>query len=280
MFLELHSHSWYSKGKILGEENRASPIEMVKEARLRGLDGIAITDHNSFKSWGSLKKLKFDDFVIIPGEEISTTQGHLLALGITEEIKPEQDVFETMDKIHQQGGISIAPHPFDLAKKGIKDLSRFTDGIEVFNSMCLDKFANLRALKYAEKFNKPMVAGTDAHQKEWVGSGITKINCDFDLDIVLKELISGNARLKKRYVSVKDMTDWYLARLNKEPSKALAYMNKNQQGFLKKALTRSLMKHAKRENIYSQGLVTSLSNLSLAGSITHSFFVNFPKCLI
>ncbi|RLI99240.1 MAG: hypothetical protein DRP06_03825, partial [Candidatus Aenigmatarchaeota archaeon] len=259
--------------------NQASPVEMVKEARLRGLDGIAITDHNSFKSWDSLKKLRFDDFVIIPGEEISTIQGHLLALGITEEIKPGQDVFETIDQIHQQGGISIAPHPFDLAKKGIKNLSRFADGIEVFNAMCLDKFANLRALKYAEKLNRPQVAGTDAHQKEWVGCGITKIDCDFDLDIVLKELISGNTRLKKRYVSVKDMTDWYLTRLNKNPSKAMTYIDKN-HGFLKKALTKSLMKHSARDNIYSRGVVNSLSNISLAGSITHSFFVNYPKCLI
>ncbi len=279
MLLELHSHSWYSKGKILGEENLASPVEMVKEARLRGLDGIAITDHNSFKSWDSLKKLKFDDFIIIPGEEVSTKQGHLLALGITEEIKRGQDVFETMDKIHQQGGISIAPHPFDLAKQGIKDLSRFADGIEVFNSMCLDKFSNLRALKYARRFSKPMTVGSDAHQKEWIGSSINNLNCDFDLDIVLKELISGNAKLKKGYVSVKKMTDWYLMRLNRNHSKAMAYVNEN-HWFLKRALTKSLMKYSKRETVFSRNLVNSLSNLSLAGSVTYSFFVNFPRCLI
>jgi len=279
MLLELHSHSWYSKGKILGEENLASPVEMVREARLRGLDGIAITDHNNLKSWDSLKKLKFDDFVIIPGEEISTRQGHLLALGITEEIKPGQDVFETMDKVHQQGGITIAPHPFDLAKKGIQGLSRFADGIEVFNAMCLDKFANLRALKYAGKFNKPMVAGTDAHQKEWVGSGITKVDCEFDLDTILKELISGNAKLKKRYVSVKNMTDWYLARLNRNHSKAIRYIDEN-HWFLKRSLTKGLMKYSGRETVFSRSLVNLLSNLSLASSITYSFFVNFPRCLM
>ncbi len=279
MLLELHSHSWYSKGKILGEENLVSPVEMVKEARLRGLDGIAITDHNSLKSWDSLRKLKFDDFIIIPGEEVSTRQGHLLALGITEEIKSGQDVFEIIDKIHQQGGITIAPHPFDLAGKGIKDLSRFADGIEVFNAMCLDKFTNLRALKYAEKFNKSMVAGTDAHQKEWIGSGITGIDCDFDLDIVLKNLISGNTKLRKKYVSVDNMTNWYLTRLNRDPSKAKEHLDKN-GGFLKKALIKNLMKHSQKQTVFSRGVVNSLSHLSLAGSVIYSFFVNFPRCLI
>ena len=132
MKLELHSHSWYSRGHILGEENIVSPVEMVKEARKKGLNGIAITDHNSLESWDSLKRMKFDDFIIIPGEEISTRQGHLIALGIEEAIDPNQDVLETIDKIHQQGGITIAPHPYDISKKGIRNFSRFTDAIEVF----------------------------------------------------------------------------------------------------------------------------------------------------
>ncbi len=279
MLLESHSHSWYSKGPILGEENIVSPVEMVKEARRKGLNGIAITDHDNFKSWESLKKLKFDDFVVIPGEEVSTLQGHLLALGITEEIKPKQEVLETIDKVRQQGGITIAPHPFDLAKKGIREFSKSADAIEVFNAMNIDKFANSRARKFARKYNKPMTAGTDAHMKEWIGRGITKINSDFDLDSVLKEIKRGNTELKKEYLSVNELTDWYLMRLNKNYDNALRYINTN-YGFFKRGLTKNLMKFSGRETVFSRGLVYSLSHFSLTGSTAYSFFINFPRCLV
>jgi len=279
MLLELHSHSWYSKGSILGEENTVSPIEMIKEARRKGLDGIAITDHNNLKSFESLKKLKFDDFVIIPGEEISTLQGHLIALGITEEIKPEQDVLETIDKVHQQGGITIAPHPFDIAKKGLRGLAKFTDAIEVFNAMSIDKFSNLRAYRFAKKFGKPIVAGTDAHQKEWIGRSITKINSYPDIDSVLKEIKLGNTRLKKEYISINEMTDWYLERLNRNYANALKYVNKNYR-FFKRYLTKKLMKLSGRETYFSRTTISFLSYLSLTGSVTYSFFINFPRCLM
>ncbi len=278
MLLELHSHSWYSKGSILGEENTVSPIEMVKEARRRGLSGIAITDHNNFKNWESLKKLKFDDFVVIPGEEVSTLQGHLLTLGITEEIKPKQDVLETIDKVHQQGGITIAPHPFDIAKEGIRDFSKFTDVIEVFNSMSLDKFANLRAKRFAVKFGKPMSVGTDAHQKEWIGRSITQVNSYPDIDSVLEEIMSGNTQLKKQHLSVKEMTDWYLTRLNRNYDSALKHIDIN-YGLFKRGLTKNLMKFSGKETFFSRGLVSSLSYFSLTFSIIYSFFVNFPRCL-
>lgn len=278
MLLELHSHSWYSKGSILGEENTVSPVEMVKEARRRGLNGIAITDHDNFKSWESLKKLKFDDFVVIPGEEVSTLQGHLLALGITEEIKPKQDVLETIDKVHQQGGITIAPHPFDLAKKGIRELSKYADAIEVFNAMNIERFANLRAKKFAKKFDKPMVVGTDAHQKSWIGRSITQVNSYPDVDSVLKEIRFGDTRLKKEYISVKEMTDWYLTRLNVNYDNALEHINTN-YGFFKRKISKNLMKFSGRESFFSRGLVSFLCYLSLTGSTAYSFFVNFPRCL-
>lgn len=279
MKLELHSHSWYSKGGILKEENIVSPVEMVKEARRKGLNGIAITDHDSLESWDSLKRLKFDDFIIIPGEEISTRQGHLIALGIAEVIKPGQDVLETIDKIHQQGGIAIAPHPFDIGKKGIRNFSRFADSIEVFNAMNLDKFANLRALKYARKFKKPMVAGSDAHLKEWIGRGSVEINSDYNLDSVLKEIKKGSTKLKKDYLTVSEITDWYLTRLNRNYTCAVNHADSN-YGFLKRGVTKNLMKFSSRNSAFSRGLVFSLSYLALTGSTAYSFFVNYPRCLV
>ena len=280
MWLELHAHSWYSRGAILGEESVDSPIQMVKEARRRGLDGIAITDHNSFKSWNSLKKLKFDDFVLIPGEEIHTKQGHLIALGISEEIKPNQDVLETIDKIHSQGGVAIAPHPFDIAKYGLRERSKYADAIEVFNSSNLDRFSNFRAKKFSEKLNKPCVSGTDAHMKEVIGRGAVRVDAEFDLDSVLKSIKKGRIlEMKARYLSVKEITEWYLGRLNRNYERVMEYIDRNYNIF-QKMVARKLIKLSLERNFFSTYGIPVLSYGSLILTSTYSFLINFPKCLI
>jgi hypothetical protein len=280
MWLELHAHSWYSKGTILGEESVDSPIQMVREARRKGLQGIAITDHDSFKSWESLKKLKFDDFIVIPGEEIYTKQGHLIALGISEEIKPKQDVLETIDKIHSQGGIAIAPHPFDIGKFGLRNYAKYADVIEIFNSSNMDRFSNFRAKKFAKKLNKPWVVGTDAHMKEVIGRGVIKLDADFDLDSILKAIKKGRIlEVKTKYLTVREVTDWYIGRINRNYERAISHIDKN-YNLVKKIIAKNLLKLSDRETFLSRGLVSFLSYSSLILSSTYSFLINFPKCLI
>jgi hypothetical protein len=168
MLFELHSHSWYSKDRF-GSSGFCSPVELVKTAMNKGLDGIAVTDHDSLRSWDTLKSLKLNDFLILSGEEISTRQGHLIALGINEEIRPGMNFLETIDKIHSQGGISVAPHPFDLHEVGLGERAQHADAIEVFNSMNRDHFSNVRAKIFAKYQGKSMVAGSDAHANYMVG---------------------------------------------------------------------------------------------------------------
>ena len=279
MWFELHAHSWYSKGTILGEESIDSPIEMVREARRKGLQGIAITDHNSFKSWDSLKNLKFDDFVVIPGEEIHTQQGHLIALGISEEIKPNQDLFETIDKVKAQGGIIIAPHPFDLGKFGLRNYAKYVDAIEVFNSGNLDRFSNLRAKKFAEKIGKPKVVGTDAHMKEFIGRAATKLDVDLNLDSVLNAIKKGKVlELRQEYLTIKELTNWYISRLNRNYERAVNHIDN--YNFAKKTIAKSLLKLSDKESIFSRGVISLLSYLSFTASASYSFLINFPRCLV
>jgi len=280
MWFELHAHSWYSRGTILGEESIDSPIQIVREARKKGLQGIAITDHNSFKSWNSLKKLKFDDFILIPGEEIHTKQGHLIALGITEEIKPNLDVFETIDKIHTQGGIAVAPHPFDIGKFGLRNYAKYADAIEVFNSSNLDRFSNLRAKKFAKKFGKPIAVGTDAHMKEVIGRSAIKLNADFDLDSVLKAIKKGAViETRTRYLTVGEITNWYLGRINRNYDRVFQHIENN-YNFAKKTVAKTLLKLSNKDSILSRGIISFLSYSSLATSTIYSTLINLPKCLV
>ena len=80
MRLDLHVHSEYSP------DSHSSIEAILKQAQEVGLDGIAITDHNSVLSFSVASKLAEElglDLIIVPGAEISTREGHLIALGTT-----------------------------------------------------------------------------------------------------------------------------------------------------------------------------------------------------
>ena len=89
--LDLHIHSEYS------EDGIGSPRDIIKNLKKRGLHGMAITDHNTLE--GSLKALKVapKDFIIIPGVEISTLDGHMIALDVKENIQRGISIEETVE---------------------------------------------------------------------------------------------------------------------------------------------------------------------------------------
>ena len=108
MRLDIHVHSSYSN------DGSQSPEEILKHAKNIGLAGIAITDHNeisgSLKLWKDNRDIR--DFIIIPGLEVSSSEGHILALGIKETIPRELTPGETIQKIEDLGGVAIASHPY------------------------------------------------------------------------------------------------------------------------------------------------------------------------
>lgn len=181
---DLHIHSIYSSAAAL-KFNRFSLIgrmfmgciteleDIFKQAKKRGLDALAVTDHNTMmaykKAWSLAKKYKI---TLIPGEEILTLKGEILGLGIKREIKPFLSPEKTIRQIHNQGGAAIACHPFwdyrlfngrfkPLRLELIKGLD--LDGIEVFNCL-LGK--NRKAVNLAEKLCLAEIGGSDAH---WFG---------------------------------------------------------------------------------------------------------------
>jgi predicted metal-dependent phosphoesterase TrpH len=278
MLFELHAHSWYSKDRFAGR-GLCSPVELVKVARRKGMNGIAITDHDSFKAWDTLKGIRLDNFTIIPGEEISTRQGHLIALGINEEISPGMTFMETLERIHSQGGIVVAPHPFDLHESGIGERAQHADAVEVFNAMNLDHFSNVRAKIFARYHNKAVTAGSDAHANYMVGRGVTDIRSDPGMDSVIGAIKSGRTRTIERYHPIAEMTSWYIDRLNSDPKGAIGHITHNHNLF-KQAMLRTIMAHKNKSGVFSKSLVYLLPYLATAGSAAKSFFVNGPECLM
>jgi len=186
--LDLHLHTNASKD---------SNIKIEKLAKIlikKGLNGCAITDHNTTKNIGKAKTIfKKFDLILIPGIEISCKEGDLIGLFIEEEIKRGIGIEEAIDIIRESGGISIIPHPFDIIRSSLltKILYLNFDCIEVFNSRSIARMDYL--LKNFKK--KTLVAGSDAHFLMEVGNSYTEI---FEEDLY-KGLKKGKTRVYGKY---------------------------------------------------------------------------------
>ena len=171
MRFDLHIHSNCSDGH---DEVKT----ILKAAVRRKLAGISITDHDTLRGSEKARKIIKEqklDLILIPGAEVTTAEGHLLVLGVSEipprGLSPE----ETTDLVHEQGGITIVPHPYHPFRHAIGRVPK-CDAVEVYNSKHLFGIANARARREALRRGLPMVAGSDSHFADTVGLGVTEID--------------------------------------------------------------------------------------------------------
>ena len=190
MKIDLQVHSCYS------DDANNSVEELIKAAVKKGLDGIAIVDHNSVE--GGLKGFEIAKeirgFVVIPGTEISSANGHIIGLNVKENIPKKLTAEETVERINSLGGIPVLPHPYRmLSGAGEKNVKGFS-GVEVFNSKS-PVWENKKAEKLAEKLGAGETGGSDAHSSNEIGYGITEFSVNsFRVDDLLQEI--GKKRTK------------------------------------------------------------------------------------
>lgn len=227
MRFEFHCHTYYSKGKKLPWEALNSPEEIFREAKRKKLDGVAITDHNTVQGWKRSKEAaKKQGIIFIPGIEINTLEGHVIALGVNELIPSDLSLEETLDRIREQGGISIAAHPFDIKGEGIGMRFVKCDAVEVFNALNLDRFSNVLARKKALQTKVSMVCGSDAHTCEMVGTAVNLIDCS-DPEEILKKIKKGKVSIRTKYIPPPVLKHWIRERLRLSYSDAVRYMENN-----------------------------------------------------
>lgn len=176
--VELHTHSASS-------HDGRDPVDLLLEqATAVGLDALAITDHDEVEA--SFRAADLADaygLVGIPGLEVSSAAGHVLALGVEELVPAGLPYGETLERIRESGGIAVVPHPFQKSRSGVgtnvtpDELAR-ADAIEVYNSRLLTGRANRRAERFARDRGLPMTAGSDAHISEMVGQAVTDVDAD------------------------------------------------------------------------------------------------------
>ena len=190
MIIDTHIHSKYSKDSI-------TPLEdIIKYSQKIGLNAIAITDHDEIEGTWAIQKLEHEGLILIPGEEVSSSEGHIVALGITDYIKPLQTPQETVDQIHDNAGIAIAAHPYCYYRSGLGNIvqSLDVDAMETMNSRFIVGFSNYLAKKVSKKNNVPAIGASDAHFVKGIGRCHTKIpDCD-SVDEILKNIKKGNTQ--------------------------------------------------------------------------------------
>jgi predicted metal-dependent phosphoesterase TrpH len=173
--VELHAHS------DLSYDGR-DPVELLLEqAAAVGLDALAVTDHDEIDE--SLRMAEIAPqygLVGIPGMEVTSEAGHVLGLGLSERVPAGLSYGETLDRIREQGGVVVVPHPFQRARHGVAphisqgELAE-ADAIEVYNSRLFTGRSNRRAERFAERRDLPQTAGSDAHIAEMVGQAVTHV---------------------------------------------------------------------------------------------------------
>ena len=179
---DLHIHTIYSY------DGTASVPAVLTQARKLGLNVIAITDHDEIA--GSLKALALAPKYgvdVIPGIEITTSEGDLLALNITKKVERNLPLIETVLRVGELGGFCIAPHPM-ADGIGMKSLSAYSIlralrnndvadvliGIETYNATTIDKMSNHYAHIIYEHLDLAQIGNSDAHVLEAIGLGMTE----------------------------------------------------------------------------------------------------------
>ena len=185
---DLHVHTTYSSDSVI------TPKELVFYAKKRGLNAVAVTDHD--KVVGALKIAEETDFLIIPGTEVSSRDGHILGLNVHELIPRGLSAEETVDQIHEAGGVVIACHPFALLKGSIgKHVSGKFDAVETINASAFPfNRATSKANQLAERLKLPKVAGTDAHYGPVIGQAYTLIDSEANVEAIVKAIANGQCK--------------------------------------------------------------------------------------
>lgn len=224
MFLgDFHLHSTWSDGRL-------SLKELVDLYGQNGFGAIAITDHlcesQSFLGktahWlnRSLNEQHFQCYlesiqleaerawelyrmVVVPGIEItknalaSNRSAHILALGISQWIDPDQDVMDILEDIRSQGALSVAAHPVDTRKlepqtrylwSRREELGRAFDAWEVASGPIIFDEVLHSGL--------PLLANSDLHVRSQLSSWKTALSCERHPEAILSAIRQQNLEFK------------------------------------------------------------------------------------
>lgn len=197
------------------------PEAVVDAARLAGLDAITITDHDRSAAYSRLCSLGLadpsgrpvDGFLVIPGVEVSCTEGHVLVLGATFDTPEPIPAEHAVALAHARGAIAAAAHPFDRLRSGVglATLDRVAfDAVEAWNSKTIEPGSNRSAGEFAASRALPVIAGSDAHFAAALGRAHTLVSCDdFTVSGVLRAVLARRTEIVPGAHSTREMLRYW-----------------------------------------------------------------------
>lgn len=180
---DFHAHTTFSDGSL-------SPLGVVRQAERRGLDAVALTEHNTVLP---AKMARFYASVsggpiVLVGEEVTTASFHVIALGLEETVSPNQPLAGVLHDIHAQRGLAIAAHPVKRYWPALVPHRAEFDGSEVMHPLA---FSSLRGWRWDDMVafydeGPPMAAigSSDYHWGPGMGSCRTLVFVGDDGDVL------------------------------------------------------------------------------------------------
>jgi predicted metal-dependent phosphoesterase TrpH len=206
--IDPHVHTEYSS------DSKISIGEVINISRTKGLNGVAITDHNSIEGALIIKQNVPDGFVIIVGEEIKTSEGEITGLFLKERVPPGFSSEETIEKIKSQGGLVCITHPFCRFRRSrlkfetLRRIIAVVDIIEIFNSRNIFQADNNRAYTFAKDNKKLIMVGSDAHIPYEYGKSYIRMSPFDNADEFKRSLSSAEFVTQKNPLWVHFVTKW------------------------------------------------------------------------
>ncbi len=179
--IDLHIHTSYSY-----DSSSTVPAVLEWAANFTELDLIAITDHDELEgAWRAMELAPKFGIQVIPGCEISTQEGHLLALFLQRPIPPRLSLQETVLRVGEQGGLCVAAHPEAFMAHGLSrtaihqalqdpDVRKIMVGVETWNTGLLYQKTNRTAQKIQTEEGLSSTGSSDAHVFWTIGFGYTE----------------------------------------------------------------------------------------------------------